>query len=151
MADFMRVPLPAAMMTTLSAMRGWCVRRADGRGGGVSAWSRAAIIGTLVGLLSVVLGGCSALRVAYNTGPQLAWWWLDGYVDFSREQTPQVKASIDRWFEWHRQTQLPGYAALLAAAQTRITEPLAPAAACQWNSRLADALRLRGDTALEGV
>lgn len=96
-----------------------------------------------------MLGGCSALRVAYNTGPQLAWWWLDGYVDFSREQTPQVKASIDRWFEWHRQTQLPGYVALLASAQARVSEPLTPALACQWNGRLADALAPAFARALE--
>lgn len=110
---------------------------------------RAAIIGTLAALLALLLGGCSALRVAYNTGPQLAWWWLDGYADFSREQAPQVKASIDRWFEWHRQTQLPGYAALLATAQSRIGEPLTPVAVCQWNDRLADALAPALSRALE--
>ncbi|MBI5721800.1 MAG: hypothetical protein HZC37_29355 [Burkholderiales bacterium] len=106
-------------------------------------------MGTLAALLALLLGGCSALRVAYNTGPQLAWWWLDGYADFSREQAPQVKASIDRWFEWHRQTQLPGYAALLATAQPRIGEPLTPVAACQWNNRIADTLAPAVDRALE--
>lgn len=94
----------------------------------------------LVGALALALGGCSALRVAYHTGPQLAWWWIDGYFDFSRDQTPLVKASIERWFEWHRQTQLPGYVALLASAQARVGEPLTPAQACQWNSRLGDTL-----------
>ena len=95
----------------------------------------------MLAVLSVLgLAGCSALRVAYNTGPQLAWWWLDGYMDFSREQAPQVKAAIERWFEWHRQTQLPAYAALLASAQSQVAEPLTPAAACQWNARLAEAL-----------
>lgn len=108
----------------------------DRRGG----HRRAAIIGSLVLLLSVLLGGCSALRVAYNTGPQLAWWWLDGYLDFSREQAPQVRASIDTWFLWHRQTQLPAYAALLASAQAQVAEPLTPAAACDWNVRLVEAL-----------
>jgi hypothetical protein len=128
------------MMTTLSAMRGCCVRRGDGGEGPVRARFRAAIIGTLVGLLSLALGGCSALRVAYNTGPQLAWWWVDGYFDFSREQTPLVKGAIDRWFDWHRQTQLPAYVTLLASAQARVAEPLTPALACQWNNRLAETL-----------
>jgi hypothetical protein len=120
------------MMTTLSAMRAWSVCR--------TVLKRAAIIGTLVLLAPVLMAGCSALRVAYNTGPQLAWWWLDGYLDFSREQTPQVKAAIERWFEWHRQTQVPAYAALLAQAQAQILEPTTPAAACQWSTRLGDAL-----------
>ncbi len=94
----------------------------------------------LVGVLSLALGGCSALRVAYNTGPQLAWWWVDGYFDFSREQTAPVKDSIDGWFVWHRQTQLPAYVTLLASAQARVGEPLTPALACQWSNRLADTL-----------
>jgi len=81
-------------------------------------------------VLAVALGACSALRVAYNTGPQLAWWWLDGYFDFPRQQAPQVKAAIDRWFDWHRGTQLPGYAALLAQLQREVLEPTTPAAVC---------------------
>ncbi len=122
-------------MTTLSAIT-WSPRRS---GAGRAGWKRA-IIGTLCALVALALGGCTALRVAYNTGPQLAWWWLDGYVDFSSEQTPQVKASIDRWFEWHKQTQLPGYITLLASAQAQAEQPLTPAAACQWNTRITDAL-----------
>ena len=94
----------------------------------------------LVAVVSLGLGGCSALRVAYNTGPQLAWWWLDGYMDFSREHAPQVKATLERWFEWHRQTQLAAYGAVLVSAQAQVSEPLSAAAACQWNDRLAEML-----------
>ena len=97
----------------------------------------------------MVLSGCSALRVVYNTGPQLAWWWLDGYVDFSREQAPPVKAALESWFEWHRATQLPEYAALLASAQSQVPSPLTPVAVCQWNARLADALAPAAMRALE--
>ncbi|MBK9134931.1 MAG: hypothetical protein IPM15_11535 [Betaproteobacteria bacterium] len=88
--------------------------------------------------MSALLGGCSALRVAYNTGPQLAWWWLDGYADFAGEDAPKVKASIERWFEWHRPSQLPAYAALLAAAQAEADKPLTPELACQWYRRVVD-------------
>lgn len=108
-----------------------------------------AIIGVVVLLGAPWLAGCSALRVAYNTGPQLAWWWLDGYLDVSRDHAPQVKTAIDRWFEWHRQTQLPVYAALLASAQVQMAEPLSAAAACQWNQRLSDALSPAAARALE--
>lgn len=38
--------------------------------------------------LLVSLSGCSMVRLSYDQGPRLAWWWLDGYVDFSREQKP---------------------------------------------------------------
>ena len=124
-------------MTTLSAMRGWRLRPEGGRPIG---WRRAAIIGTLLAALSFVLGGCSSLRVAYHTGPQLAWWWADGYMDFTSEQSPQVKAAIERWFDWHRQTQLPVYASMLSTLQAQAEQPLTPAAVCQWNERIAQAL-----------
>lgn len=101
---------------------------------------RAAIIGVLVAVLPLLLAGCSALRVAYNTGPQLGWWYIDGYFDFSREQSPLVKGAIERWFDWHRQTQLSAYAALLVTMQAQITEPTTPAAACEWNARINDLL-----------
>jgi hypothetical protein len=132
------------MMTTFSAMPGssWC-RRACAAG-----W-RTGIIGTLVLLASLVLGGCSALRVAYNTGPQLAWWWLDGYLDFPREQAPQVKLAIDGWFDWHRRTQLPAYVSLLGELQGQVQQPQTAAAACRWNARLVEALSPAVSRALE--
>ena len=49
----------------------------------------------LMVLLLPALSGCSALRLGYANGPQLAWWWIDGYFDFSREQAPQVKQALD--------------------------------------------------------
>ncbi len=93
------------------------------------------IIGCLLVLLAVVLGGCSTVRLAYSNGPQLAWWWLDGYVDFSRDQAPLARQTLDRWFDWHRSTQLTGYATLLAQAQLQVADPLTPAQACQWQAR----------------
>ncbi|NBQ71130.1 MAG: hypothetical protein EBU46_20775, partial [Nitrosomonadaceae bacterium] len=63
----------------------------------------------LIALL-LLFSGCSMLRLGYDNGPQLAWWWLDGYVDFSREQAPHAKHAIHQWFGWHRTAQLPEYA-----------------------------------------
>jgi hypothetical protein len=114
------------MITTLSAMQTSRIK----------SW----IICSLLVLLLPALGGCSAIRLGYANGPQLAWWWLDGYVDFSREQAPAARAAIDRWFEWHRGTQLPEYAALLAAAQAQLPEAATPALACRWNERLREVL-----------
>ncbi len=86
------------------------------------------------------LGGCSALRLGYANGPQLAWWWLDGYIDFSREQAPRARQVVDRWFEWHAGTQLPAYATLLAQAQVQVQEPLTADTACRWQARGLQAL-----------
>ncbi len=86
-------------------------------------------------LLPVGLAGCGALRVAYSTAPQLTWWWVDGYLDFESEHGREVKAAIDRWFDWHRSTQLEAYAGFLAQAQGAVLQPTTAAAACNWNAR----------------
>jgi len=103
----------------------------------------------IIGVLAVLLVGCSSLRLGYNNGPQLAWWWLDGYVDFSREQAPQVKQGIDRWFEWHRATQLGDYAALLAGARDEVLVDTTAARACRWQAQLRDAIDPALERALE--
>ena len=89
---------------------------------------------------TLTLSGCSAIRLAYANGPQLAWWWLDGYFDFSREQSVGARRAIDRWFEWHRPSQLPDYAALLVQAQTQVLTAASAAQVCGWQSRLRDKL-----------
>ena len=91
---------------------------------GVKAWL------ALVALW--LLSGCSTLRVAYDTGPTLAWWWIDGYADFTGDQATRAKDGIRFWFSWHRTTQLPDYAAWLAGPRARIGESITPAQACRW-------------------
>jgi hypothetical protein len=96
------------------------------------------IIGAVLAC-AALLSGCSAVKVGYNNAPTLAWWWLDGYMDFNPEQTASVKQAIAQWFVWHRTTQLPDYADLLAAAQVQVLQPASAAQVCRWN----DELRLR--------
>ncbi len=100
------------------------------------SWVKTLIIVVLLMLSGSWLTGCSALRLGYNNGPQLAWWWLDAYVDFSSEQAPAAKSAIERWFDWHRATQLPDYVATLASLQPQVLEPTTPALACAWQDRL---------------
>jgi hypothetical protein len=100
-----------------------------------SSAAKAAIIGWWL-LALVLLGGCSAVRIGYNQAPTLAWWWIDGYLDFDAEQAPQVKDALNRWFAWHRSTQLPDYAQLLAAAQQQVMQPATPQQVCRWGDEL---------------
>lgn len=83
-----------------------------------------------------MLPGCSALRIAYGTAPDLVYWWADGYVDFTSDQTPRVREAVKQWFAWHRGTQLPEYAALLARAQVEIIADATPARVCEWQSEI---------------
>jgi hypothetical protein len=98
------------------------------------------IIGALALALLALFGGCSSVRLAYSNGPQLAWWWIDAYFDFGSEQAALVRRDIDGLFDWHRSTQLPGYAALLAVAASQITEPTTAALACRWQDQIRDKL-----------
>ncbi len=81
------------------------------------------------------IAGCSSVPLAYNNGPQLAWWWVDGYFDFNRDQTPAVKQALDKLFDWHRSTQIALYLPLLGTAQAQVTEPTTAAQACRWQDQ----------------
>ncbi|MDZ7589139.1 MAG: DUF6279 family lipoprotein [Rubrivivax sp.] len=103
----------------------------------------------IIGLLVLLMAGCSSVRLGYGSGPLLAWWWLDGYVDFSRETAPLAQQGIERWFEWHRATQLPVYADLLSAAAQDVLEPVTATQACAWQARVRNALTPALDRAAE--
>jgi len=60
----------------------------------------------IVAALLLLLAACSSLRLAYNNGDTLLYWWLDAYVDFDSGQKGEVKQDIDDLFRWHRKTQL---------------------------------------------
>jgi hypothetical protein len=96
-------------------------------------------------LASVVLAGCSAVRFGYNQAPELLFWWLDGYADFDDAQARQVRGRLGEWFTWHRRTQLPDYADLLARAQAEVLADTTPDRTCRW---FAD-VRQRGEVAAE--
>jgi hypothetical protein len=105
--------------------------RSDGGPAGV----RRIIGGVLALVAALLVAGCSALRLGYNQAPTLAYHWIDGYLDIDDAQAPHVRAAIDRFFQWHRRTQLPDYAALLARAQREVMEPAITAQAmCAWRA-----------------
>ncbi|GGY26651.1 DUF6279 family lipoprotein [Pseudoduganella sp. SL102] len=80
----------------------------------------------LVALLALV-AACSSLKLAYNNGDTLLYWWLDNYVDFDDEQSDQVKKDINDLFRWHRKTQLQDYVHVLQRAQQQLRGNPTPA------------------------
>jgi hypothetical protein len=80
----------------------------------------------LVALLAL-LTACSSLKLAYNNGDTLLYWWLDNYVDFDGEQSGQVKKDIDDLFRWHRKTQLQDYVQVMQRAQQQLRGNPTPA------------------------
>ena len=111
-AERIRVPLPAAMITTFNTMPSSAFRRTPLSGCRLSrcCWRPA-----------LALPGCGlALKLGYDQGSPLAFRWLDGYVDFDDAQSLRVRGALDEWFAWHRRTQLPDYADLLARAEAEV-------------------------------
>ena len=87
------------------------------------------IIGLLV--CALALGGCGALtRLTYNKADDVAYWWLDGYVDFSPAQSPRVRDDLAALLQWHRRTQLPQYAELMRKLQPLASQSVSAAQAC---------------------
>jgi len=85
--------------------------------------------------MSVILTGCSAVRLGYNKLPDIASWWLDSYIDFSDTQGPQAKVALQKLQTWHRKEELPAIAELLVQAQTLAPQNITPVQACKvWES-----------------
>jgi hypothetical protein len=93
--------------------------------------SKSARIITVV-LTALLLQACSAIRLVYNQAPELLYWQLDGYVDFTSAQTPRVRDELAALMLWHRQEQMPRYAQTLAQAQALLqsTAPVQPDQVC---------------------
>ena len=94
--------------------------------------------------LVAVLGGCSLVKVGYGQAGSFAFRWLDGYVDFNDAQSLRVRSALDEFFAWHRRTQLPDYAEVLARAQAEVVADVTPERMCTW----AGEFRSRVDAAL---
>lgn len=77
--------------------------------------------------LMAVLAACSSLRLAYNNGDTLLYWWLDGYVDLTSDQKGVVQKEIDKLFSWHRKTQLNDYVQILQTGQKQLAGNLTAA------------------------
>jgi hypothetical protein len=70
--------------------------------------------------LLFVLAACSSIKLSYNHGDTLLYWWLDAYVDLDADQKAWVKQDIDQLFQWHRKTQLKDYVQVLANGQKQL-------------------------------
>lgn len=72
----------------------------------------------------IALSACSAVRLGYANGDSFMHWWLNRYVNLSEAQSPWLREELAQFMQWHRRTQLPDYAALLAQAQLELNAPV---------------------------
>jgi hypothetical protein len=92
----------------------------------------------IIGLLSLALAlaSCSAIKLGYNTLPELAFWWVDGYVDLDDAQRQPVRDDLARIHAWHRAEELPRYRELLVQMERLAATEFTPAQACALEPQL---------------
>jgi hypothetical protein len=100
-------------------------------------WTAATAQTVIVALLAVLLGGCTAVRIAYNNLDTVARFMAADYVDLDANQKESFRTRLTRLHRWHRGNELPAYAALLEAAKDRVAKGLHAADV----DRAADTLR----------
>ncbi len=91
--------------------------------------------------LALGLAGCSTVRLGYNNAPDLAYWWLDNYLDFNDAQSLQVRADLVTLQAWHRQREVPLLVGTLVKVQQLAAGAVTPAQVCDVWAELK--LRLR--------
>lgn len=81
----------------------------------------------MVCLLLTLVAACSSTQFFYNRLDFLIPWYLSGYVDLERDQRRFLKDQVDTFLGWHRRSELPRYAALLARAEASLDSPVTAA------------------------
>ena len=79
---------------------------------------------------SMLLQACSVMKLLYNQAPDVAYWYLDGYLNLTDAQSLQLKDGLNRLQAWHRQTQLPSYIEALNRLQLQATSDITAGSAC---------------------
>lgn len=93
-------------------------------------------------LLTVVAGlaACSAVRLGYNTLGDLAYWWLDSYLDFTPQQASRVREDLARLHQWHRTEELPRFEQMLQRMEQLVPQDVSPEQACNFMTELRERL-----------
>lgn len=72
---------------------------------------------------SMLLGGCSAIRLTYNNLDTITYWWLDGYLDFHGEQKAWARQRTVALLAWHKQSELKATVQFLDRMQHELDVP----------------------------
>lgn len=73
---------------------------------------------------ALVLAACSSIQFGYNYADTLLLYSLDSYFDLDGAQEDLARARMRALLDWHRATQLRGYAALIETAQAKLAGPV---------------------------
>jgi hypothetical protein len=107
----------------------------------------------IIGLLGLAAGlaACSTVKLAYNNIDEVAYWWLDSYVDFTDDQSGRVRAEIQRLHAWHRKAELPQWGAILNAMEQMAPGEITASQACAFEPQLRARIDAAADQAEPGM
>ncbi|RUO21637.1 DUF6279 family lipoprotein [Aliidiomarina haloalkalitolerans] len=74
----------------------------------------------LVLLALIFLSSCSSRQLGYRYAENLVAWQLHQSISLERQQRRELRAELDRFLQWHAETQMPAYYALLKQVQVDI-------------------------------
>ena len=89
----------------------------------------------------VGLAGCSTIKFGYNNFDDIAYWWMDGYIDFTDAQSPRVREDLARLLAWHRANELPRLDVLLGRMEQMVASDFSAEQACAFVAPLRERLR----------
>lgn len=103
-------------------------------------------------LALLLLQGCSAIKLGYNQAPTLGYWWLDSQISLEDNQQPQVREALGQLHRWHREQELPVYAALLVKLQGLATRDVEAQQVCDvWSDAASAVDRLMAQAARQAA
>lgn len=100
-----------------------------------------------------LLASCSAIKLGYNNSVTIAYTYLSSKVDFSSEQSSQIKTSLAEIVQWHRRNELPALARELETARVALAAngnavvPVSSEQVQALNQAIRDSLRRTADHA----
>lgn len=83
-----------------------------------------------------LLQACSAVRLAYNQVPTLAYWQINSYLGLSETQAEKLRSDLGDLHQWHRATMLPRHAELLQKVRQQLPSEVTAEQACSTYAEL---------------
>jgi len=80
---------------------------------------------------AALLAGCTA-SFTYNHLDRLIPWYVDGYVDLTRDQRRTLESRLEQLLQWHREEELTRYIGLLDRIEEDLAQTLTTGAVQRW-------------------
>jgi hypothetical protein len=82
-------------------------------------------------LAALLFAGCT-MSFTYNHLDWLIPWYVDGYVDLTREQRQILKLQLEPRLQWHREEELERYIAILDRIESDMAGPVSAQMVQDW-------------------